>query len=1053
MERYEAAMVLGALGNAMGYYNVTGHGCNKAGFKLTESDLSAEIDIMVFKPFQWRAPFDTLMHMATAEALVCGCDSMQEFCTQAAKRYLLALHTYQKCSLQPVSDGAQVRKKAYSSKRYTSVNRKEPKFGAAARTMCIGMCYSKAEQLNDLLQASIECGQMTHSYPAGFLGTFSTAVFSSFAIQGKPIAEWGRRMMELMPTVEKYCERKMQHFSDFRENFFSFETNWQFYLQQRGIEKDGSDKAIFPKTYNIEEQNKLFRHWCSESTGKDKGLETTLIAYDALLFAGSDWKKMCYSAMFHRGESDATGAIAGCLYGILYGFDNVPTSLYKNLEFKGHLELLGRQLYHIAIADRSLCLSADHNPRNESTDVHQIARMFVNKRTADEINNLINYIAHLEKVKETSTEKSVRLTNIFVTTPPNTKAKTGVKPRPTKFQLLQSRFTKIGFQDKLEKLALPESKTNRISKRSNTPADSQNGAVSFTTVGKGDACFTKMQNLMDLLAEQKCESAKIPKVDGSLGKPMSTNDVTAGCHTAPQPHTTNPELSTGDKGCIDLTTMHKTIDLVIQRQCEPIKNEDATLKQTHIKNGTTDLYSNTAQSSGKHPIDTKESNDTYSEPVGERDMHMRLDSPNHHKHMTSPEPSGQTVAEVLYPNTGIQVDHQTKCKLTESITSDVDEHSGQNVHFVPSRNQKLPSQEIMTNSSLSISGKNPSIITNIQENKFQTIRYNERTRPPPGRESNTPIVIDFPNIITSDGQHCLLQVIEDILSIKNNTEENPQQRVTESIEETTKSLTSSPQLVSDTSKTQTLKDTLQKQKSTFTNGPLTLPNDKQHEINQDDQWCTYMLSQPNELVNGVKYHDVMTKEHSPRTDTKLVKNTISQMKHVNPFVNLSENQSVDETTQNSEPAPRIPFPHNELLGIDDDDTRKKCTGELVITATHRTHVLQGQYLQVQKVNSEETGKPQTRSLQLFTDPHEEQKLKRIEPNSESGSSNKIQTLPETQSTEKKKDNQCRNIPCQSSDLGYTVVPLRVGQEHQPSETLSEIAPATTLQTANPESLL
>uniref|UniRef100_A0A4W3J4C7 ADP-ribosylhydrolase like 1 n=1 Tax=Callorhinchus milii TaxID=7868 RepID=A0A4W3J4C7_CALMI len=318
MDRYEAAMVLGALGNAMGFHN-TNQECKKPGLKLDESDLSNEIDALVAKSTQWKVSFDTLMHLATAEALTSG---------------ELVLFT-----CRTVTGSCHV--------QFT-----EPMFGAAARTMCIGMRFSKPQQLNDLLQASIECGRMTHSFPTAFLGTFCTALFASYAIQGKPIAHWGWRMMEVMPIAEQYCEKKIAHFSDYRENWFCFETIWQFYLKLRGIQKDGCDIPVFPKSYKIEEQNKLYRGWRSESSGKQKGLETTLIAYDALLVAGGDWKKLCYSAMFHWGESDVTGAIAGCLYGIQYGFDNVPSSLYLNLEFKDELEQLGRKLYYIANPER-----------------------------------------------------------------------------------------------------------------------------------------------------------------------------------------------------------------------------------------------------------------------------------------------------------------------------------------------------------------------------------------------------------------------------------------------------------------------------------------------------------------------------------------------------------------------------------------------------------------------------------------------------------------------------------------------------------------------------
>ncbi|XP_072897340.1 uncharacterized protein [Hemitrygon akajei] len=979
MEKYEAAMVLGALGNAIGYHNVT-HECYKAGLKLTESDLLAEIDTMVLKSFQWRAPLDTLMHMATAEALASAWDSIQELCNQAAKRHLLVLHTYQNRHLQAASEGAELRTKIYSSKGCTALKRKEPKFGAAARTMCIGMCYSKAEQLNDLLQASIECGRMTHSYPAGFLGSFCTALFTSFAIQGKPIAQWGWRMMELMPTAEQYCERKMKHFSDYRENWFSFETKWQLYLQQRGIEKNGSDKAIFPKTYNIEERNKLFRRWHSESTGKDKGLETTLIAYDALLFAGSDWEKLCYSAMFHRGESAVTGAIAGSLYGILFGFDSVPLSLYQNLEFRGHLELLGRQLYYIATTDRSLCHGADCTQRDESIDVCQIARTFVNKRTSDEINNLINYIAHLEKVKKTSADNSVGLTNIFATKQNSVEekaSKTEGKLRPTRFQLLQSRFTKTDFQNKLEKLELPVSKTKTVSGERNTAADVKGVAENLPIVDKRDTNFTEMHNGLDLMAEQKHETPEVQKVDGNQGKPTTENDA-----SFPQPHSTGPEFSMVD----NFTKMHKTIDLGVQQECEPaiLNNEDTTLKQSTMENSTTELCSNSLESTGKQVFLTDKSNDTFSESAGEANVDMQLDSSNENK-VTLPEPSVQTVAEILYSDTEIPADKLTKLTIHNEIQTS-------NKNGAISLDQKHPPHKLITGSSFS------------------------------SRDTNE--VIDFP--------HSLLQ------TMKSNMEGNPPQTVKGGTEETTKPSASSLELFSDTSKKPSQKNTSLKLKDAFSTGIPILPNDKRHENIQGDEEYK-LLHQSNQFAIDDKDHNAMTKGLSPQTLSKKVESSISEIESFKPIVYLSENKSMKEATQNSEPdLSKIPiFPQNRLIGKKEDNQR-----------TYN----EDQCLQIQNINTEKTASSQIGGLQPFTDSCEKQKLKKIQHSSESASSTRTQTPPETESKEEERgDNQYRNIFQHACDSVSTAVSVAIVQEQQPLESQLEIAEATISQARNPES--
>lgn len=102
-----------------------------------------------------------------------------------------------------------------------------------------------------------------------------------------------------------------------------------------------------------------------------------MVAYDALLAAGTDWSELCKRAMFHggescskdargtavtrwahcentlvSGESEATGLIAGCLYGLMHDLSHVPRGLYQDLDRRERLEELGEALYKAASADK-----------------------------------------------------------------------------------------------------------------------------------------------------------------------------------------------------------------------------------------------------------------------------------------------------------------------------------------------------------------------------------------------------------------------------------------------------------------------------------------------------------------------------------------------------------------------------------------------------------------------------------------------------------------------------------------------------------------------------
>ena len=49
--------------------------------------------------------------------------------------------------------------------------------------------------------------------------------------------------------------------------------------------------------------------------------------------------------MFHGGDSDSTGIIAGACYGAMFGLEGVPLNNYKQLEYRDRLEKLGSDLF------------------------------------------------------------------------------------------------------------------------------------------------------------------------------------------------------------------------------------------------------------------------------------------------------------------------------------------------------------------------------------------------------------------------------------------------------------------------------------------------------------------------------------------------------------------------------------------------------------------------------------------------------------------------------------------------------------------------------------
>lgn len=167
--------------------------------------------------------------------------------------------------------------------------------------------------------------------------------------------------MSVLPQAKKYIISQKFYVKENLEAWDYFESRWKEYLKKKNL-LDGT-KNPKPDNLKVDERDTFYKKLSFCGFGGASGHDAPMIAYDALLQSGKNWKELCERAMFHGANGDNTGVIAACWYGAMYGYHGVPEGNFKNVEYHGRLVEQGRLLYELVYG------SHDEEDESEETQV------------------------------------------------------------------------------------------------------------------------------------------------------------------------------------------------------------------------------------------------------------------------------------------------------------------------------------------------------------------------------------------------------------------------------------------------------------------------------------------------------------------------------------------------------------------------------------------------------------------------------------------------------------------------------------------------------------
>lgn len=197
-----------------------------------------------------------------------------------------------------------------------------------------GLLFNTKNDLQKLIDYSIETGKIVSSSPSGYLAGFTYAYFISLTFQNVNIKKWVYKLIKLLESdkIKKHIDLTND---DISIDYLSYVRYWKTYLNIRFDDNKpiftNSHKSFVFRMFFIQ---KHFTNRDNEFIGST-GISSLIASYDALLDCDGSWEKIITYSILYPAQTHITGSLACGLYGLIYGLNDVSKHMIEQYTKNG----------------------------------------------------------------------------------------------------------------------------------------------------------------------------------------------------------------------------------------------------------------------------------------------------------------------------------------------------------------------------------------------------------------------------------------------------------------------------------------------------------------------------------------------------------------------------------------------------------------------------------------------------------------------------------------------------------------------------------------------